>query len=190
MKTVFLGSINCSWSSYHYKSSSSTALPRQLPWGEMLGSWDSLRRYPGEWIAVFWEITLFTTIDTENQKHLWQPQLLYFGHRTFYKRVIMGSDSYSHKNCKCCMGSQETTYFTFLSWKSSNDGDAMVSLGSLIALQCFTIYIMSNLSTLGVWTHDFLSSPEHSWRTDCFFTSFIRLWKILPYKNLKNHTIF
>lgn len=83
------------------------------------------------------------------------------------------------------MGSQESTYFTFLSWKSSNDGGAMVSLGSLIALQCFTIYIMSNLSTLGVWTHDFLSYPEHSWRTDCFFTSFIRLWKILLYKNHK-----
>lgn len=70
MKTVFLGSIDCIWSSYRYKPSSSTALPRQLPLGEMLGSWDTLKRYPGEWIAVFWEITLFTTIDTENQKHL------------------------------------------------------------------------------------------------------------------------
>lgn len=57
----------------------------------------------------------------------------------------------------------------------------MVSLGSLIALQCFTIYITSNLNTLGVWTHD--SRLIQNFHGDCFFSPFISLWKMLPSKN-------
>lgn len=46
------------------------------------------------------------------------------------------------------MVSQELTYLTLLFFKHSNAGDAVISLGSLIALQCFTVYIMSNPNAL------------------------------------------
>lgn len=140
---------------------------------------------------MFWETTLFTTIDPESQKHLWQPQLhILVTVRMFYKRAVMDTDNCSHKSHTCWMRSQTNTFFIFLFWKSSNDGDAILSLRSLIALQCFTINIMSNLNTLGVWTHDFLSYPELSqWGDDCFFSLFSSLWKCSDLKIIELYKI-
>lgn len=49
----------------------------------------------------------------------------------------MDTDNYSHKNHKCWIVSQELTYLTVLFFKDSNAGGAVISLGRLIALQCF-----------------------------------------------------